>query len=225
MPRQSIISSPPHTDITGQRFGRLFVLGLSRTARRDRNRPWLCLCECGNLRHVVKYSLVRGLTVSCGCYRNERNQKHGTKHGMSAHPLYQTWIAMIQRCHSPESQSYSGYGGRGILVCDRWRGSIEAFIQDMGMPIGERHWIERIDNDGPYSPENCRWATPKEQSLNRRNTVIIEWNGSRRTAEEWSEITGIAHLLIRGRLSRGWPVERALTEPVGSSQKRRWGQR
>lgn len=108
------------------------------------------------------------------------------------HPLYHTWYAMVARCQNPRAQSYHNYGGRGITVCDRWLESFENFYADMGDRPSNKHSLDRIDNDGPYSPENCRWATWEEQANNRRNNVWIEFQGERLSAAQWSRRLGVA---------------------------------
>lgn len=107
------------------------------------------------------------------------------------HPLYHTWYAMVARCQNPRAQSYHNYGGRGITVCDRWLESFENFYADMGDRPTPGHSIDRIDNDGPYSPENCRWATWEEQANNRRNNVWIEFQGERLSAAQWRKRLGV----------------------------------
>lgn len=108
------------------------------------------------------------------------------------HPLYPTWYGMVARCQNPKAQSYRNYGGRGITVCDRWLESFENFYADMGDRPSKQHTLDRIDNDGSYSPENCRWATWEEQANNRRNNVWIEFQGERLSAAQWSRRLGVA---------------------------------
>jgi hypothetical protein len=151
----------------GQRFGKLSVVGLhpERDAR-NRNRLWICRCECGGETLAAGSDLVRGHSTSCGCERNRG--RHGmAKHG-KVHPLYRAWSDLNSRCSNPNHQSWEYYGGRGITVCQRWRDSFEAFASDMGARPTPRHSIDRIDNDRGYEPGNCRWATASEQMRNRR---------------------------------------------------------
>lgn len=122
---------------------------------------------------------------------------------------------MIQRCHNPKNPSYSNYGGRGIIVCDDWLGSYENFVQDMGRRPSPKHTLERIDNDGPYSRENCRWATRAEQNRNTRQNVVLTIGGVSRCRAEWAAKYGVRDGLIRDRMDRlGWDAERAVTTPV-----------
>lgn len=136
------------------------------------------------------------------------------KHGMSAREEYGIWNHMRQRCHNPKNDRYASYGGRGIKVCDRWRESFENFYADMGpRPPGAQ--LDRVDNDKGYSPENCRWATRKEQQNNTRANRIVEFNGERRTIAEWASLRGLPYARVQTRLHRGWTPERALGLQVG----------
>jgi hypothetical protein len=139
-----------------------YILSSGKTKRK-----FQCLCECGNIKDIILESLRSKKTISCGCLQKEMAVKLSTSHGLRNHFLYGTWSSMKARCYNPKSKFYSYYGGRGIKVCDRWLNSIENFIQDMGnRPKGTS--LDRINNDGNYEPNNCRWATSKEQSNNRR---------------------------------------------------------
>lgn len=134
------------------------------------------------------------------------------KHGMAGTPVHLVWKAMLQRCHNPNSKSYPSYGGRGIVVCDRWRQSFTAFMSDMGQrPEGMS--VERIDNDGPYSPGNCKWATASEQGRNRRDQTHITANGETMSVSKWARKLAFPRYVLQNRLTRGWSHERVINTP------------
>jgi hypothetical protein len=165
---------------------------------------WACKCRCGTENVVPTQSLTSGASKSCGCdYKR-----------LSRHPEYCVWALMKSRCTNPKDKGYHRYGGRGISVCDRWILSFEDFLNDMKPRPTPVHSIDREDNDGNYEPDNCRWATSKEQGRNRSDNRILEHDGQELTIAEWSEKTGLSEEVIRYRVSNGWSHEDAITKPV-----------
>ena len=205
----------------GDRYGRFVVVKeaepyLAPAGRRDRR--LLCRCDCGNVATVHLTSLRTGRSASCGCLRDEVASSGNSTHGMSGSPTFIVWCGIKRRCSDRNAQAYYYYGGRGIRVCDRWRVSFEAFLEDMGERPSRRHWIDRIDNDGHYEPGNCQWATVVQQARNRRSNVMLVHDGQSRCLSEWSEIVGIPRWTISRRISRGWTVEEALSIPAENAR-------
>lgn len=140
---------------------------------------------------------------------------HATfKHGYSYTPEYRAWQTMRLRCQNPANQAYANYGGRGIIVCERWRESVSNFIADMGPKPTPKHEIDRINNDGNYEPGNCRWVTRTENDRNRRSNRWLTFRGETLTLTEWAQRFGIRNDTLTHRIEIGWDVERALTTPV-----------
>lgn len=155
-------------DLVGMRFGRLTVIELSQRKSHG-NLLWLCHCDCGGSKEVTGCNLKSGNSTSCGCFKRENVSKTFLRHGQSRSGAteYGIWKGMRKRCNNINSPRFKDYGGRGIAVYDRWR-DFENFYADMGPRPSLQHSIDRIDVDGNYEPDNCRWATHLEQRKNRR---------------------------------------------------------
>jgi hypothetical protein len=205
-------------DLTGLRFGRLLVISRSSNSRRGLSR-WRCACECGNRTIVQSGNLRTGHTQSCGCFHKERASAAKTIHGGRYTPEYRVWSQMHGRCTQKKRKCFKNYGGRGISVCERWN-NFQNFLADMGMRPSPKHSIERNDNDGNYSPNNCRWATAKEQGRNKRTSRRFNIGGKMMTlgeAREKYKAFGISYKVIHQRITRdGWPIISALTVPQGN---------
>jgi hypothetical protein len=203
-------------DLSGNRYGRLIVIG--QAPSKTYNTKWFCKCDCGAETCVFGHLLKSGKTISCGCFRREAGVKRGeasAKYGLSRTPEYVTWNLMIARCHDESSINYPNYGGRGIIVCERWRNSVEDFYEDMGPKPTPKHTIERKNNDGNYEPVNCTWATKKEQSRNTRRNRLVNYHGATMTLAEAIEMSGSAinSGTVTHRIARGMSLEDALMTP------------
>lgn len=180
-------------DLVGQRFGRWTVLAADDTGKR---RQWRCRCDCGQEKFVPTSNLTCGASTGC---RTCGVKSHGhSRHG-AAQGTYRIWWAMIQRCRNESNGSWPLYGGRGISVCPQWQASFETFLRDMGVKPPGRS-LDRVNNDGPYSPSNCRWATPKEQSHNSRAARWISFNGESKVVSEWARYFGVKIPTLFGRI-------------------------
>lgn len=189
-------------DLIGVRFERLTVI---REIERDKynGRQFACKCDCGNTCNVSFNSLRMRHKMSCGCLFKELR----ITHGMSRKRIYHIWQGMKQRCFDKNATHYKDYGGRGITVCERWL-KFENFLEDMGeRPEGKS--LDRINNNGDYEPENCSWATNKEQSNNQRMNRNVCFNGETHNMMEWSKILGFNYQTVISRIYKGWDVKRA----------------
>lgn len=204
----------------GTRFGRLTVIAECEIPTNATGRHYFCQCECGEATVSKCRVLLNGTKSSCGCLAIEglinRSRTHGHgKNGTGGNGsrTYISWTQMRQRCLNPHHTFYAEYGGRGITVCARWVNSFENFLADMGeRPMGMS--LDRIDVLKGYSPENCRWLSQKGQCRNKRDNLLLTYNGKTLCASEWAEITGLPQSTICKRYRSGWDAERTLTEPL-----------
>lgn len=200
------------TDISGHRFGLLTVI--APISKIPSGVCWLCRCDCGNECLMSGHNFRWGKSKSCGCLRLARVKETNSTHGMSNTPTHKVWLSMRTRCENPNDKRFDRYGGRGITVCDRWQ-DFEAFLADMGERPSLAHSIDRIDNDGSYTPENCRWATSTQQVRNRSTTLLQEYNGITKPLADWADELGISYQTLFQRIHKlNWPIDRAMTEPV-----------
>jgi len=180
----------------------------------------LCKCDCGKEKVVRLGDIRDGRVKSCGCLHDILPIKHGQAKNGERGLTYRTWSNIRRRCLNPNAHEYESYGGRGIRICDRWE-DFAAFVEDMGERPSQRHSIDRIDPEGDYTPDNCRWATPKQQGRNRRNNRTLTYKGETLCLSEWSERIGISLNAIASRLDVcGYTVEEALTLPLGMKRRR-----
>lgn len=204
-------------DRTGQRFGRLTVI---EEAGRDKHRNviWKCRCDCGNESYVTRADLKK--TKSCGCWNIDaiiqRNTRHGASKRGSITKLYKVWAAVKQRCTNPKNKAYKNYGGRGIKLCDEWLEyePFEKWAFENGYAEGLQ--LDRIDNNGSYSPDNCRFVSTVENSHNKRNNVWITIDGKTALAVDWAKEVGVDVEVIRKRLRKGWTPKEAVFAPLGT---------
>lgn len=197
----------------GARFNRLVVL-VEVTRDKYGHKRYLCRCDCGNEIVVVKGQLISGKTGSCGCFQRERARDCHLKHGKSNTCIYYVWKEMVQRCTNQRNKSYQDYGARGITVCDEWRGE-NGFINFYKWALENEYEsgleIDRINNDGNYGPENCRWVTREIQANNKRNNIWIEHKGIKKTVSQWAHQLDMDDKKIRQRIKKlGWDGERAI---------------
>lgn len=208
---------PEFKDLTGKRIGRLTVIKRDEdrvTSSGYRFTRWLCKCDCGTQKSVFANALNSGRTKSCGCMQKEiAKNVAGTifkTHGETKTRLYGIWAGMKKRCYNENAYNYSGYGARGIRICDEWQ-SYEAFKKwSMENGYSDNLSIDRINVNGDYTPDNCRWADYCTQANNRRSTAYYTYNGEKYTISQLSEKYGVPHKKLYKRLYNGWSVERAI---------------
>lgn len=202
------------------RFGRLTVIR-GKEKKEKGKKYYFCKCDCGNTIYVPKSKLVSGHTKSCGCLSNESTKERSTTHGMTYTRIYRTWRGMLSRCECPgDGESYLRYGARGIKVCEEWHKFENFYEWAIRNGYDDNLTIERVDNDGNYCPDNCRWATAKEQSNNRRNTIWINYKGGKKTISQLSDELNIPYSTLYYRYKyRKMDIEDALTSSFRDKKK------
>lgn len=193
-------------ELAGRAFAELTVLRFD--GKRGGARFWLCQCSCGKQVSVAGSKIVSGHTKSCG---HIQSKGVPPTHGGSQSREYNIWTHILQRCYNPKRDNYPRYGGRGIKVCDRWRHDYAAFLSDMGLAPFDGAQIDRIDNDGDYTPENCRWVSQDENKRNKPSTRRIAFGDVEMTVMEWSKKLGVPVNTLNTRLARGWTGEECLS--------------
>lgn len=206
------------TDLVGQKFSLLTVSSLAYS--RNGRLYWNCTCECGENTIVCTRNLRTFRIKSCGCLEHIAKYK---KHNLSRTRIYTILKGMKGRCYNPNNKDYKNYGGRGIRICDSWldkeNGVKNFYNWAINNGYSENLSIDRIDVNGNYCPENCRWLSIKGQSNNRRGNFYIEYKDKRLTAKQWSEITGINSATLIQRIKLGWNIEDVFNIPTDSKTK------
>ena len=217
--QQGVVLLGHRIDITGHVYGQLTVIEESEKKKAG-TYIWKCRCTCGKETHVPVSYLRSGNTKSCGCTHAIAVRKRCTTHGLAPrgknrHKGYVSWSGIKYRCDVSTGKEYHDYGGRGISYDPKWE-TFEGFWEDMGATWQEGLSIDRIDVNGNYCKENCRWATPVEQANNKRNSNYVTLNGECKTVADWCRELGLNHKQIRARILRGWSAIDALKEPRGA---------
>lgn len=201
-------------DLTGKRFGHLTVLhrGDDRVSKSGRKRiTWDCECDCGNIVNIFADSLIGNKTRSCGCKKQEMRANTCEYEYVHNTRLYGIWNSMKDRCLNKNSVPYKHYGGRGITVCQEWLHDFIAFREwSYSNGYAENLTLDRVDNDGNYSPDNCRWVDRSAQANNRRSNRLLTYNGETHNVTQWASILGISPKTIFSRIYTGKTVEEVL---------------
>lgn len=200
-------------DLQYKVFGKLTVLkrGENRVEPSGKTKVyWLCECECGVEKEYEGSSLREGTSKSCGCVKRKLAKNINLSHNMSKSKEYKAWAKMKERCYNPNTERYLIYGGRGITVCDEWKNSFEKFYEDMGDKPSPQHSIDRINVDGNYEKDNCRWATEKEQALNKRNTLYVEYKNENKPLSELCKNYDLNYKSVWKQHEKGFTFEEIL---------------
>lgn len=200
-------------DLKGQKFGKLTVAEFVEI--KNHSAYWKCICECGNEKVVRGTNLTSGLIRSCGCLKGESHIKHQE----SFSRLYRIWAGMKQRCENINRRDYPKYGGSGVTVCEEWHDYMTFRKWAISHGYDDTKSIDRIDNNGGYSPRNCRWVGFQAQQNNKLNSSLLTIDGVTKTATEWSKVSGIPAERIRKRKRNGWDDKEAVFEPLNPSRQ------
>ena len=195
-------------NLTGMKFGNLTVI--KKTKRKNRNNIWLCKCDCGKFVECYQYNLERGTSTSCGCLRSFYAKQTRKLKGKSTGSFYKKWFSIKTRCYNKNTPSYKNYGGRGIKMCDDWLDFLKFEEWALKNGYSDGLTLERIDVNGDYCPENCKWIPMSEQQSNKRTNVFIEYNGYKKTISQWARELGISKEALLFRYNSGWSIDECL---------------
>lgn len=210
-----------HKDLTNKKFGRLTVL--ETCGKKRNNMLWLCKCDCGNETKVIGTYLINGNVKSCGCLFKEIQSKGNPKHNLYNTRIYKIWRGIKDRCYNEKHVAYKRYGGRGIKMCDDWKNDVVKFNEwAINNGYNDNLTIDRIDNNGDYEPNNCRWATKEEQQNNTRKNKFYEYNGELLTLSQISRKYNISDSTLYHRLKKYNSIKIAIELPINLSKKRYW---
>ena len=201
-------------DLVGKKINRLTIVGVAGRSE-SRHIMLECRCDCGNTVFTRGVSLLSGRTRSCGCIRAEQAAKLNRRHGGGGTRLYRIWTNMRDRCNNANTPAYSDYGGRGICISDEWNDFEHFRAWALAHGYGDTLTIDRIDVNGNYCPENCRWVTQMDQCNNKRSNRLLTHNGETLTIAEWARRLNVNYFSLHDRITRlGWSAEKALTTPI-----------
>lgn len=213
-----------YNDISNEQFGYWTVLEYAGSNEK-KEAMWKCRCKCGTIRIIPGKNLRTKRSRSCGCMQREvaresriQSNKERAKHGYRKTRLYNIWSGMKQRCLNPNDPGYKDYGSRGITICDEWKEFPKFKDWALNNGYADNLSIDRIEVDKGYSPDNCRWATPKTQNNNKRNNVMIEYKGKCQTVQQWSDETGIPYATILKRFRKNLPTEKIFEKKKGGAK-------
>lgn len=199
------------SELTGQKFNRLTVIRRNLTDSSSGTSRWDCVCECGTEKTVRGNNLKSGQVRSCGCLQKENISSALKTHGASRTPEHNIWKTIKQRTLNENNVDYPAYGGRGIKLCDRWKNSFESFIEDMGKRPSPSHSIDRLNGDGDYEPNNCRWSTPEEQANNKSTNLRFVYEDQNLTLAQIAKLNNVSYESLRRRIHRGQDIGSAVS--------------
>jgi hypothetical protein len=207
-------------DLKGNRYGRLVVQKRVGSTSNGKS-LWECRCACGNTVEIIGSHLTTGNTVSCGCVRRERTGELNQTHRLSKHPLYEVWCGMKARCYQENHVAFGRYGGKGVRVCKEWLSFENFYKWSISNGYSKGLTIDRIDSDGDYEPNNCRWTTYLQQGRNTSRNHLVTVNGISKPLSVWSEENGIKYGTILSRIRKGWDERDAVTVPPLRNKNRK----